>query len=192
MREYRPRTVQELAACTCDRCQRRLTPNEPGEWQERLSIDQSCGFDSVFGDGNTIGLDLCQHCVREVLGQWLRITSPSEWEAAIGRVKETTELASRAIDATLADVEASNQRIAAMGTRPPRKPDVLHGSAVRYDAPTEPVDVEWKAGKGRRKGIVRKPEKPVSIEDMNAAIAEQAGLAGDAKLPRKRKPQKRQ
>lgn len=74
MREYRSRTVHELAVCTCDRCQRRLTPDEPGEWQERLSFDRSCGFDSVFGDCNAISLDLCQHCVREVLGQWLRIT----------------------------------------------------------------------------------------------------------------------
>lgn len=81
MREYRSRTVQELAACICDRCQRRLTSDEPGEWQERLSFDQSCGFDSVFGDDNTISLDLCQHCVREVLGQWLRITPGAAFES---------------------------------------------------------------------------------------------------------------
>nr|WP_231138467.1 hypothetical protein [Cupriavidus metallidurans] len=78
MREYQSRTIQELAACTCDRCQRRLTPDGPGEWQERLSFEHSCGFDSVFGDGNTVSLDLCQHCVREVLGQWLRITPPAD------------------------------------------------------------------------------------------------------------------
>ncbi len=73
MREYQPRTVQDLAACTCDRCQRRMTPKD-GEWHERLAFDHSCGFDSVFGDRSTISLDLCQHCVREALGQWLRVT----------------------------------------------------------------------------------------------------------------------
>lgn len=77
MREYQSRTIQELAACTCDRCKRRLTPDD-GEWQERLSFDHACGFDSVFGDGNTVSLDLCQRCVRELLGQWLRITSPAD------------------------------------------------------------------------------------------------------------------
>nr|WP_237203814.1 hypothetical protein [Ralstonia solanacearum] len=77
MREYQPRTVQELAACTCDRCKRRMTP-EDGEWQERLAFDHTCGFDSIFGDGNTVSLDLCQHCAREVLGQWLRITPHDE------------------------------------------------------------------------------------------------------------------
>ncbi|MCT7310195.1 hypothetical protein N5J06_04515 [Ralstonia sp. CHL-2022] len=78
MREYRPATVLELVACTCDRCQRRLTADEPGEWQERLSLDHLCGFDSIFGDGNLVYLDLCQHCVRELLGAWLRIEPPAD------------------------------------------------------------------------------------------------------------------
>ncbi|QOT76563.1 hypothetical protein [Cupriavidus basilensis] len=77
MREYQPKTVQKLSACTCDRCQRRLTPDE-GEWQERLSINYVGGFDSVFDDGNTVSIDLCQQCVREVLGAWRQITPPTE------------------------------------------------------------------------------------------------------------------
>lgn len=77
MREYQSQPVQVVAACTCDRCQRRLTPDEI-EWQERLSIEYVGGFDSVFGDGNAVSLDLCQHCVREVLGAWLRITPPAD------------------------------------------------------------------------------------------------------------------
>ncbi|GAA0833691.1 hypothetical protein [Cupriavidus pauculus] len=85
MREYHPRTIQELAACTCDRCKRRLTPDN-GEWQERLSFDHACGFDSLFGDGNTVSLDLCQRCVREVLGQWLRII-PAEGVDALDRLR---------------------------------------------------------------------------------------------------------
>ncbi len=80
MREYKARTVQELAACTCDRCQRRLTRDDPGEWQERWAIDRIGGVDSVFGDGNTVSLDLCQRCAREVLGEWLRITPPTDPE----------------------------------------------------------------------------------------------------------------
>ncbi|ENZ77882.1 MULTISPECIES: hypothetical protein [Ralstonia] len=78
MREYRTRTISEVVASTCNRCQRHLSADEPGEWQERLSFDHSCGFDSVFGDGNTISLDLCQHCVQEVLGEWLRITKSAD------------------------------------------------------------------------------------------------------------------
>lgn len=84
MREYQSRTIQELAACTCDRCLRRLTREEPGEWQERLSFNLSCGFDSVFGDGNTVSIDLCQHCIQEVLGRWLRIGPSVDDDKPIG------------------------------------------------------------------------------------------------------------
>ncbi|CAJ0683652.1 hypothetical protein N5I84_08590 [Ralstonia sp. CHL-2022] len=82
MREYRSVAARELAACTCDRCQRRLTPEDPGEWQERLSVDLPCGFDSIFGDGNVVRLDLCQHCVRDLLGEWLRIEVPEHSQDA--------------------------------------------------------------------------------------------------------------
>lgn len=90
MREYQPRTVQELAACTCDRCKLRLTPDDD-EWQERLSFDLACGFDSLFGDGNTVSLDLCKRCVREVLGQWLRIT-PAEGVNALDMLRGSVVL----------------------------------------------------------------------------------------------------
>jgi len=84
MREYQSRTIQELAACTCDRCQRRLTPEEPGEWQERLSFDHSCGFESVFGDGNMVSVDLCQRCVQDVLSKWLRIGPSADGDEPMG------------------------------------------------------------------------------------------------------------
>jgi hypothetical protein len=72
MLEYREKTVQEVAVCVCDRCQLRIVP-EDADWQERISISYSGGFDSIFGDGNLISIDLCQRCVRETLGPWLRI-----------------------------------------------------------------------------------------------------------------------
>lgn len=74
MLEYQDRVVQEVAACTCDRCQRRMTP-EVGdfEWHERLSIAFEGGYGSIFGDGSKVRLDLCQRCVRETLGAWLRV-----------------------------------------------------------------------------------------------------------------------
>nr|WP_311527972.1 DUF29 domain-containing protein [uncultured Ralstonia sp.] len=139
MREYQSRTIQELVVCTCDRCQRRLTPDEPGEWQERLSFDHTGSFDSVFGDGNTVSLDLCQHCTREVLGQWLRITPPADadifglWQgktfesawnapppedgreirALAEHVIASTQEASNALDDTLSSNVESNKRFAA-------------------------------------------------------------------------------
>ena len=124
MREYQNRTVTELVASACDRCGRRMSPDVPGEWQERLSIEHLGGFDSVFGDGNTVCIDLCQHCMQELLGPWLRITplpagaefpplGPAPDAFGLWRDKQLDGLAYQ---------------------------EALRGSALRYDDPTEPVD----------------------------------------------------
>lgn len=76
MIEYKPVVTSKPAACLCDRCGRRTEEGDM-DWPERLSIDFVAGYASVFGDGNRVQLDLCQHCLREVLGEWLRV-SPTE------------------------------------------------------------------------------------------------------------------
>ncbi|NYH17847.1 hypothetical protein GGD41_005075 [Paraburkholderia bryophila] len=77
MLEYEKRTVQAVAACTCDRCGRRMMPDD-AEWHERMSVAWQGGFDSIFGDGSTVSIDLCPQCVKESLGAWLRITPPED------------------------------------------------------------------------------------------------------------------
>jgi len=75
--EYRKTITQAVSACTCDRCGRRMSPDSADlEWQERLSVAYRGGFGSIFGDGCEISIDLCQHCVRDTLGAWLRIEPP--------------------------------------------------------------------------------------------------------------------
>ncbi|MFM0217800.1 hypothetical protein [Paraburkholderia caledonica] len=77
MLEYRDRIVQEAAACTCDRCRKGMTSDDHDSgWHERMSLSFRGGFDSIFGDGNKVSIDLCQQCVRDTLGAWLRITPP--------------------------------------------------------------------------------------------------------------------
>ncbi|CAB3740989.1 hypothetical protein LMG22037_06440 [Paraburkholderia phenoliruptrix] len=76
MLEFREKLVHEVSACICDRCGRRMTPDGPdSDWHERMSIASRGGFHSIFGDGHAISIDLCQHCVRDTLGAWLRIAS---------------------------------------------------------------------------------------------------------------------
>ena len=60
----------------CDRCSRE---SEDGEYEffEFTSIDYKAGYGSIFGDGNQVEIDLCQHCLKETLGEWLRITEPT-------------------------------------------------------------------------------------------------------------------
>ncbi|MGA4079925.1 hypothetical protein ACI2VA_08605 [Ralstonia nicotianae] len=166
MREYRHHTVQKLAACTCDRCGRRLVPDD-GEWQERLSFDHSCGFDSVFGDGNTVGLDLCQHCVREVLGQWLRITPPADADGPTALAQAMMSVPNVGEDADFA-----------------RHPGLEKSAefGANFMAEGRGKHAQTERGKTARrltalKGSIWKPAKPVSVEDMGMAIAKEAGKA---------------
>ncbi|MEM5295420.1 MbcA/ParS/Xre antitoxin family protein [Burkholderia sp. JPY481] len=75
MLEYREKVVLEVAACTCNRCGRRMSPEDGDvEWQERVSLAWRGGFHSVFGDCTDLCIDLCQHCVKATLGEWIRVT----------------------------------------------------------------------------------------------------------------------
>lgn len=68
-------TVRQVCAAVCDHCGREMVKRaHDGEWEERIAIAFRGGYHSIFGDGNAVELDLCQHCVKEVLGPWLRVT----------------------------------------------------------------------------------------------------------------------
>lgn len=72
MKTYKKITCSQVDQVTCDRCGR-ADEADDFEGQEFLSHEMCGGYGSVFGDGHFIKLDLCQHCVRDVLGQWLRV-----------------------------------------------------------------------------------------------------------------------
>jgi len=60
-----------------------MLPNDPDcEHQERIAIRFRAGYESVFGDGNLVEADFCQHCLKDLLGQWLRVTSDDPFEPA--------------------------------------------------------------------------------------------------------------
>ena len=72
MKTTKLQTHSVLNTITCDRCG--LTAHaDDGSTEEFLSIDKIGGYFSSFGDGATIQLDLCQSCLNETLGQWIRI-----------------------------------------------------------------------------------------------------------------------
>lgn len=75
-------TVTETIT-TCDRCGRSMIPNDQDcEHQERIAIRFRAGYGSVFGDGSLVEGDFCQHCVKDVLGPWLRVTPDDPFEPA--------------------------------------------------------------------------------------------------------------
>lgn len=67
-----------ISAKSCDRCHFHAEKDNP-EFHEFLSIDRRVGFGSVFDDGNRLKLDLCQHCVKELLNSWLSASKPDSF-----------------------------------------------------------------------------------------------------------------
>lgn len=64
--------VLSISSKTCDRCERRAELNVP-EFNEFMTIDRKVGFGSVFGDSNSIHLGMCQHCMKILFGNFIRI-----------------------------------------------------------------------------------------------------------------------
>lgn len=59
-----------MVSITCDRCKRSYKNDM--DIQEFLCHYNTGGYASVFGDGAVISLDLCQHCVKELLGDFIQ------------------------------------------------------------------------------------------------------------------------
>lgn len=63
--------TQEIVGIFCDVCLK-----EYSSWEEIngfYSIDFVAGFASIFGDGSRVTCDICQHCLKEILGAYLKI-----------------------------------------------------------------------------------------------------------------------
>lgn len=72
MKHPKEQSVWVLAGITCDRCKTRH--DDILETQEFLCWEDTAGYgNTVFGDMNAVAIDLCQYCVKEVLGQWVRV-----------------------------------------------------------------------------------------------------------------------
>jgi len=63
--------VEKIEAITCDAC--KVKYDDPMELQEFLCYEDRGGYSSVFGDMYLIQIDLCQHCVKELLGKYVRV-----------------------------------------------------------------------------------------------------------------------
>jgi len=70
------RTVEIPLAIECDRCGAKYfyeSAVESLEIQEFHCIDFIGGYSSVFGDGTVVKCDLCQHCLKELIGKYCRV-----------------------------------------------------------------------------------------------------------------------
>jgi hypothetical protein len=67
-------TVEQVVVTeiVCDRCERAFDADDVFELQEFVHVRIDGGFASIFGDGTQLTCDLCQRCVRAVLGAFLK------------------------------------------------------------------------------------------------------------------------
>lgn len=70
---------QRVVSITCDRCETKIDADDIYEFQEIVSIKIEAGYGSIFGDGNIYELDVCQKCVKETLGEHMRLTGNYIW-----------------------------------------------------------------------------------------------------------------
>lgn len=59
---------QKLDKFICDRCKQEVVHKT--ELQEAYSIRFTGGYSSVFGDMNNVGCDLCQQCLKDLIGDF--------------------------------------------------------------------------------------------------------------------------
>lgn len=55
---------------TCDRCNKTYGEDDVLETQEFHRIHFTGGYASVFGDETQVDCDLCQHCLKELIGKY--------------------------------------------------------------------------------------------------------------------------
>jgi len=69
MKAYINTTIKtkELSSITCDKCGFDILGDD-FERYEYFHIHHSCGYGSIFGDGNEINIDLCQVCFKKMIG----------------------------------------------------------------------------------------------------------------------------
>lgn len=74
MLTFTTRTIEEQVPleCVCDRCGKKITPDDIVEWEEKYLVRFTGGYGSVFGDGEQIECDLCQSCLHELIGPFCR------------------------------------------------------------------------------------------------------------------------
>ena len=70
-REIVEREMQTLESITCDVCKNTIPLDDFVELQEMVFIEFIGGYGSVFGDGDQVTLDMCQHCFKEKLGEFV-------------------------------------------------------------------------------------------------------------------------
>jgi hypothetical protein len=79
IKDVRPQSF--VSQLRCDRCGAEARHNEDDGFNNFLQIEFDTSGGSDLGDGNHVEIEICHACLRETLGQWLRV-SRAAWATA--------------------------------------------------------------------------------------------------------------
>lgn len=63
---------RKIVSITCDKCGRKI--DDEMEMQEVFMLRHGGGYSSIFGDCVDVECDICQHCLKEMIGDIARTT----------------------------------------------------------------------------------------------------------------------
>ncbi len=68
--------AEEPEAVVCDVCKAEFAADGL-ETQEFHHVQFTGGYGSIFGDGMIVECDICQHCLKSLIGEYCRRTNPA-------------------------------------------------------------------------------------------------------------------
>lgn len=80
MRTQATRSTPFTSRLSCDRCGAQAQYDTGDGFNNFLQLEFDASWGSAIGDGTHVELDMCHVCLKETLGQWLRL-SPSKWNS---------------------------------------------------------------------------------------------------------------
>ena len=73
----------EVIGFECDICKKNYM--DIFELQEALQYINYCGYGSVFGDGFVASMDICQHCLKEKFGEFIKVETEDKSTATLSK-----------------------------------------------------------------------------------------------------------
>ena len=64
---------EQVTSVTCNKCKKVVEPDDMIEWQEFFMYVTRGGYGSIIGDEQPYRIDLCQSCMKEVLGPYIEL-----------------------------------------------------------------------------------------------------------------------
>lgn len=150
--------IEVTTEIICDRCAKCVTKDCAGtDWYEMQSIAFTGGFDSIFGDGNKVSIDLCPQCLKDTLGPWLHIAPQESWL----KIQEPSgESLGKYFGVLKGEIKAAEGPVALPSDVPPPKgyQSWLHYAVETMETRSLEIENLFEAGKS------------VSREEMRAAV----------------------